>query len=147
MQFEWSRLLKLPKCISRPFLSCFVSIKKFLQKIQIDFYPAKIKLLIFLVSKILFLLMERCTIRVLMLMQCNSPKGCWRFQGFSSISTSILAWDVLQRKQYWTCATDIYQVPLKLPTVDGSFTPPIEYIIKGKICCEIWGVFWNVTLF
>ena len=53
--------------------------------------PAKIKLLIFLVSKILFLLMERCTIRVLMLMQCNSPKGCRRFQGFSSISTSILA--------------------------------------------------------
>ena len=91
VQFELSRQLKLPKCISRPFLSCFVSIKKFLQKIQIHFYPAKIKLLIFLVSKILFLLMERCTIRVLMLMQCNSPKGCWRFQGFSSISTSILA--------------------------------------------------------
>ena len=38
-----------------------------------------------------------------------------------------------------------YQVPLKLPTVDGSFTPPIEYIIKGEICCKIWGVFWNGT--
>ena len=71
------------------FLFCFN--QKVSAKIQIDFCPAKIKLLIFLVSKILFLLMERCTIRVLMLMQCNSPKGCRRFQGLSSISTSILA--------------------------------------------------------
>ena len=40
-----------------------------------------------------------------------------------------------------------YQVPLKLPTVAGSFTPPIEYIIEREICCKILGVFWNGTPF